>query len=173
MYQKFQVHGYRVQGPTSAVPAQLGLAWPEAALAFSNTRPGQSHETQLGLGLAWPRPQLLYVKHGFFSYRCTNRIYYVCYSDHPCLHPQSVAHPRKTPQHLTALQGPSNPLQPCPLTLHHVPPIPMSMMVQVLKEQVMPDRTFDALEGLHDVTVRTRYFLPIIFLFYLHLFTFL
>ena len=48
----------------SAFPARLGLkapalAWPELALAFSNTRPGQSHQTRLGLGLAQPRPRLL------------------------------------------------------------------------------------------------------------------
>jgi hypothetical protein len=52
---------------------QLGLkapalAWPEAALAFSNPRPGQSRETWLGSGLARPRPQLLYVKCKFFYY---------------------------------------------------------------------------------------------------------
>jgi hypothetical protein len=56
---------------TSAVPAQLGLkalalAWPKAALAFSNPGPGQSHESQLGPGLAQPRPWLLYVKCIFF-----------------------------------------------------------------------------------------------------------
>ena len=39
---------------------QLGLKAP--ALAFSNPRPGQSHETWLGSSFAWPRPQLLYVK---------------------------------------------------------------------------------------------------------------
>ena len=38
----------------SAVPARLGLkalalAWPEVALASSSTRPGQSHQTWLGL----------------------------------------------------------------------------------------------------------------------------
>ena len=42
---------------TSAVPARLGLkalalAWPEVALASSNTRPGQS--IKHGLALAWP-----------------------------------------------------------------------------------------------------------------------
>ena len=47
----------------SAVLARLGLkapalAWPEVALASSNTRLGQSHQTWLGLGLAWPRPRL-------------------------------------------------------------------------------------------------------------------
>jgi hypothetical protein len=40
----------------------LALAWPEAALAFSNPRPGQSHETWLGSSLARPRLWLLYVK---------------------------------------------------------------------------------------------------------------
>jgi hypothetical protein len=49
----------------SGVPARLGLkapalAWPEAALAFSNLRPSQSRQTGLGPGLAWPRPRLLY-----------------------------------------------------------------------------------------------------------------
>jgi hypothetical protein len=52
---------------SSAVPARLGLeapalAWPEAALASSNLRPGQSRHSRLGSGLAWPRPWLLYVK---------------------------------------------------------------------------------------------------------------
>ena len=52
---------------SSAVLAQLGLkaldlAWPEAASAFSNPRPGQSHQTRLGSGLAQPRSWLLYVK---------------------------------------------------------------------------------------------------------------
>ena len=44
---------------SSAVLARLGLkaqalAWPKAALAFSNARPGQSCQPRLGLGLAWP-----------------------------------------------------------------------------------------------------------------------
>jgi hypothetical protein len=57
---------------TSAVPARLGLkapalAWPEAALAFSNVRPGQSRQPRLGLGLARPRPRLFYVIFFFFS----------------------------------------------------------------------------------------------------------
>ena len=58
----------------SAVPARLrlkapALAWPEAASAFSNPRPGQSRETWLGSGLAWPRPRLLYVKCKIFLLR--------------------------------------------------------------------------------------------------------
>jgi hypothetical protein len=58
----------------SAVPARLGLkapalAWPEAASAFSNPRPGQSREPRLGSGLARPRPRLLYVKCTIFRYR--------------------------------------------------------------------------------------------------------
>ena len=40
----------------------LALAWPEAALALSNLRPGQSCHSRLGSGLAWLRPWLLYVK---------------------------------------------------------------------------------------------------------------
>ena len=32
--------------------------WPEVALASSNTRRGQSHQTWLGLGPGWPRPRL-------------------------------------------------------------------------------------------------------------------
>ena len=45
--------------------ARLGLkapalAWPEVALAFKNTQPGQSRHPRLGPGLAWPRPWLLY-----------------------------------------------------------------------------------------------------------------
>jgi hypothetical protein len=59
---------------TSAVPARLGLkaaalAWLEAALAFWNLRPGQSHQPRLGPGLAWPRPRLLYVKCSNFAHR--------------------------------------------------------------------------------------------------------
>ena len=51
----------------SDVPARLGLkapalAWPEVALACSDTRPGQSRHSGLGLGLAWPRPRLVYVQ---------------------------------------------------------------------------------------------------------------
>jgi hypothetical protein len=42
---------------------------PEAALAFSNSRPGQSHETWLGSNLAWPRPRFLYVKCKKMCYR--------------------------------------------------------------------------------------------------------
>jgi len=54
-------------GEISGVPARLGLkapalAWPEAALASSNLRPGQSRHSRLGPGLAWLRPRLLYVK---------------------------------------------------------------------------------------------------------------
>jgi hypothetical protein len=64
---------------TSAVPARLGLkapalAWPEAALAFSNPRPGQSRRPRLGPGLAWPRPRLLYVK--IFNFFATNQWVY-------------------------------------------------------------------------------------------------
>jgi hypothetical protein len=48
---------YSYQAPLSAVLAQLGLkatalAWPEAALAFLNLRPGQSHQPRLGLAQA-------------------------------------------------------------------------------------------------------------------------
>jgi hypothetical protein len=51
----------------SDVPARLGLkapalAWPEAALAFKNPRPGQSRQPGLGSGLARPRPRLLYAE---------------------------------------------------------------------------------------------------------------
>jgi hypothetical protein len=57
----------RVRVRTSGVLAWLGLkapalAWPEAALACSNPRPGQSCQPGLGPGLAWPRPRLFCVK---------------------------------------------------------------------------------------------------------------
>ena len=65
--------------PRSGVLAWLGLkapalAWPEAALAFSNPRPGQSHRPRLGPGLAWPRPWLVYVK--IFKFSATNQWVY-------------------------------------------------------------------------------------------------
>ena len=74
-------HNISADVSCSAVLAWLGLkalalAWPEAALAFSNARPGQCHQPRLGLGLAWPRPWLLYVKYKFFSIQVTNGSYY-------------------------------------------------------------------------------------------------
>ena len=54
----------------SVVPARLGLKAP--ALAFSNTRPGQSHQLWLGSGLARPRLRLLYGKSFLITCKLTH-----------------------------------------------------------------------------------------------------
>ena len=84
---------------SSAVLARLGLkavalAWPEAALAFSNARPGQSRQLRLGLGSARLRPWLYirnvnlhakHAKHEFINDK-TTKLLRPIQSHH--LHPQ-------------------------------------------------------------------------------------